>query len=604
MNFKDRIAFFNTNQKKEDNKQVPKKLPQNNEKESNINGKNKINEKVENKRSTENNETKQKDKLANGNIIINTVKLQTNSNTAKTLINGNIIKPTTDSNTIYSFANIINITNNQELGKKKEEKIEKENNIINLPKKENIKEKKLQNGPENNIQQIKGFNPIKNIEQSSTSKIGKLMDGKHPIYGSGKVGEITSRKDESKKLIVYNYPLNIEYSSNEESISILFVGQSGAGKSTFINAYVNHILGITCNDNIRYKLIFGDAKKERDQTQSQTDFITTYNVRSLKYKNKLFKLIDTPGAGDTRNENEKQLSKTEKDKKEKEFLAMYNKLFSEEIGQLNSIVFVVKASENRENEFQKKIVKNITDLFADDIGQNCLAILTFTDNDEVVPDAVQLMEKMDIFRKKTKKNEEWYFPVSSTSYFIPFKLGNPTEAFNFTEKAFENFTNKLLSLKVYLTKETQKNLELKNRQEKIIKILKENILENLLNKLIGLKNTEINLKQKIEECNKQQEEIEKIKTQVSQEVNLKNEIQRNYELHSNLRNQKLQDLENNKKAIESLKTKNSDLENKINILITQQQNAEKEKKEAKINKCNFKMILKQYKIKLIVQKML
>lgn len=137
-----------------------------------------------------------------------------------------------------------------------------------------------------------------------------------------------------------------------------------------------------------------------------------------------------------------------------------------------------------------------------------------------------------------------------------------------------------MSLKVYLTKETQKNLELKNRQEKIIKILKENILENLLNKLIGLKNTEINLKQKIEECNKQQEEIEKIKTQVSQEVNLKNEIQRNYELHSNLRNQKLQDLENNKKVIETLKTKNSDLENKINILITQQQNAEKEKKEA------------------------
>lgn len=46
--------------------------------------------------------------------------------------------------------------------------------------------------------------------------------------------------------------------------------------------------------------------------------------------------------------------KKKKDKKEKEFLAMYNKLFSEEIGQLNSIVFVVKASENRENEFQKK----------------------------------------------------------------------------------------------------------------------------------------------------------------------------------------------------------------------------------------------------------
>ena len=245
MNFKDRIAFFNANQKKEENKQPPKKMPPKNKKENNINGQNQLNERVENKPSAEKTETNQKDKLANGtdenkNIII----------TEKHQINAETIKP---------YTNTINIKNEKELGKKKEEKIEKENNIINLTKKED----------KNNNQQLKGFNRIKAIENSSSSKIGKLMDGKHPIYGSGKVDEIVSRKDESKKLIVYNYPLNIEYSSNEESISILFVGQSGAGKSTFINAYVNHILGITSNDNIRYKLIFGDAKKrKRSNTKS------------------------------------------------------------------------------------------------------------------------------------------------------------------------------------------------------------------------------------------------------------------------------------------------------------------------------------------------
>ena len=97
-------------------------------------------------------------------------------------------------------------------------------------------------------------------------------------------------------IFLYNYPLNIEYSAKEEPISILFVGQSGTGKSTFINAYVNHLLGITKNDNIRYKLILGDKQKEKDQTQSQTDKITIYNVRSLNplYKNRLFKLIDAP----------------------------------------------------------------------------------------------------------------------------------------------------------------------------------------------------------------------------------------------------------------------------------------------------------------------
>ena len=79
---------------------------------------------------------------------------------------------------------------------------------------------------------------------------------------------------------------------------------------------------------------------------------------------------------------------------------MYYDIFSKEIGQLNSITFVIKASENRENEFQKKIINNITNLFAGDIDKNCLAIMTHTDNFDLMPDAVQLLEKMDIFKKK------------------------------------------------------------------------------------------------------------------------------------------------------------------------------------------------------------
>ena len=441
-----------------------------------------------------------------------------------------------------------------------------------MPKEENKLNDKNQNSKEAN----RNNDLYQNFE---SSKIGKFINGKHPIYGSVKIDEIRGKKN---NLDIYNYPLNIEYSSKEETISILFVGQSGTGKSTFINAYINHLLDITSTDNIRYKIIFGDANKENDQTQSQTDYITIYNIRSPKYDNKVFQLIDTPGAGDTRNDNDKQISKLEKDKKEKEYLKMYTELFSKEIGKLNSIVFVVKSSENRENEFQKRVIKLITDLFADDVSQNCLAILTHTDNDEIVPNAVQLLEKMDIFKEKTKKNEEWYFPVSSTSYFIPFKIGagSTTEPmFKFTEKSFIDFTEKLLSLQVYYTKETKKNLELKNTQEKIIQILKNNILTHLLDNIKKLKDNQINLNKKIEECAKQEDEIDKIKTQIENEEKIKDEMQVNFEIHKKLKEQKQEELKKNKEIIESYNKKKEELEKGIEDLEKQQSKAEKEKKD-------------------------
>lgn len=332
---------------------------------------------------------------------------------------------------------------------------------------------------------------------------------------------------------------------------------------------------------MRYKLIFGDESKKNDQTKSQTDIITIYNIRSPKYNNKLFKLIDTPGAGDTRNDNEQQISKIDQDKKEKEFLTMYTNLFSKEIGQLNSITFVVKSSENRENEFQRKIIKSITNLFAGDVGQNCLAILTHTDNDEIVPDAVQLLKKMDIFKKK--KIEDWYFPVSSTSYFTPFKIGKPSVAetlFQFTEDSFINYTKKILSLIIYYTKQTKKNLELKEQQEKIIQILKDNILDNLLNKIKELKDNKNKLNEKIKECNDKEEEINQMKQQIDNEDRLRTEIDQNYQLYKSLKEQKEKDLKNNEDKINLLTNKKNSLEKEIGDLDIKKGQAENEKKEA------------------------
>ena len=366
----------------------------------------------------------------------------------------------------------------------------------------------------------------------------KITKVQHPIPGSVKIDEIKNIKNDSS-LNIYSYPLNIEYSLNEEAISILFIGPPGHGKSTFINTYVNHLLGISIDDNIRYKLTFGDTEKEKEQTLNKNNLISIYYVRSIKYGNKLFKLIDTHGDNIEEREGGKIIfSSYEKDEKEKQFFSMFKELCTERIGKLNSVVYVIKSSENRENEFQKKFIKNIINLFSRELRNNFLAISTFTDNDEI-PDAVRLLEKMDISKEKIKRNEEWYFSVSSVSYFFPFnkeKKHYRIEMFNFTEQAMENFTKKVLTLKPCLNKETQRIFNLLHLKNRIIQMLQEKIIVNYLNNRIKLKNIENNLRQKIEQCFHIEYEIKEREYKISNYLELKNEIKKHCDLLSENKN--------------------------------------------------------------------
>ena len=58
------------------------------------------------------------------------------------------------------------------------------------------------------------------------------------------------------KLDIYQYPI-IKLTPLEESKAaiVLIVGQTGSGKSTFINAFVNYLMDIELSDNFRYSLI-------------------------------------------------------------------------------------------------------------------------------------------------------------------------------------------------------------------------------------------------------------------------------------------------------------------------------------------------------------
>ena len=213
--FKSRIAFFN--QKKDDKKTENKKSNANQPTvQKAINSNIKPNEKLENggpkkvkEQNQKNNITKEEQKPKNLN------------NKDKDKEHANIINQN----------NKINISQpNKTVDSSK--KIDKKENAPPTKKETTrpvIKDDKDKG--QKNLKKEKVKNVVSSVN-SEASKIGKLTNGRHPVYGSKKIGEEIIEDD---KLDIYDYPLNIEYSSKEKSISILFVGQSGAGKTTFVD---------------------------------------------------------------------------------------------------------------------------------------------------------------------------------------------------------------------------------------------------------------------------------------------------------------------------------------------------------------------------------
>ncbi|CAF1199131.1 unnamed protein product [Rotaria sordida] len=152
-------------------------------------------------------------------------------------------------------------------------------------------------------------------------------------------------------------------SSTDEFINILLLGESGVGKSTFINAFANYLhfqsldeaqhekpiviipvsFIMTINDNFDEKIIkFGEIdsnENHNDKGQSVTQKCKSY-IFNISNEKKL-RFIDTPGFGDTRGNQQDNLNM------EEIFSFLHNisylngicLLFKPEILQLNSYFY-------------------------------------------------------------------------------------------------------------------------------------------------------------------------------------------------------------------------------------------------------------------------
>ena len=202
----------------------------------------------------------------------------------------------------------------------------------------------------------------------------KILSFSTPIRPGGRKVNHAVQLDESQNpggIIVKNLGSSgMKGLKNKEKV-ILVVGATGCGKSTWINALFNYVLGVKYEDDFRFKLVTDEGGKS--QAHSQTQHITTYTLHHMDGMAVDFTLtvVDTPGFGDTRGIQ-----------KDKDIEQQLRAIFDHKKGgidHIDAVGFVMQSSAARLTQTQKYIFNSILSLFGNDIGENIFLLFTFAD---------------------------------------------------------------------------------------------------------------------------------------------------------------------------------------------------------------------------------
>ena len=267
---------------------------------------------------------------------------------------------------------------------------------------------------------------------------------------------------------------------------ILIVGATGSGKTTLINAIVNHLFSVRYNDPFRYKLILDKEDGSGKQSESQTRSITAYTL----YHQDTFPLpfnltiIDTPGFGDTRG-IKRDIEITEQIK------IFFSTPGDKGIDHIDAVGFVTISSLARLTPTQQYIFDSILSLFGRDIEENIFLLLTFADGKNP-----QALEAIDVFGIQTncwfKFNNSVLFELQIKSETFSDDDGNFDEMFwKMGTKSCRDFLSKLSTVMPKSLFMTKSVLEMRNRIQLTIQKLQEEITSGL-NKLEQLKE-EVNI---------------------------------------------------------------------------------------------------------------
>jgi len=200
------------------------------------------------------------------------------------------------------------------------------------------------------------------------------------------------------------------HDSTKKYRTFLVLGETGVGKTTLLDAFVNYLTGMNYQDTWRYKLVNENHMKNKEGHHSQTTEITYYFINderpNIKDEDRIhIKIIDTPGFGDTGGiDADRRISEK------------FSKLFTEELDELDYILAVVKATESRWTNRSKFIYDQVQQMFGADALKRFVLMCTFADGGECLA-ATTMLPQLDCFCDQ-------YFTFNNSALYTPKRVGN------------------------------------------------------------------------------------------------------------------------------------------------------------------------------------
>ncbi|XP_017158718.1 septin-1-like [Poecilia reticulata] len=189
-----------------------------------------------------------------------------------------------------------------------------------------------------------------------------------------------------------------ERNLNKANRAILLVGETGAGKSSLVNALLNYAMGVKFEDDIWFQIVDEEKKK---QTTSLTSDVIIYQIFGYEDQILPFSLtiIDTPGYGDTRGiKHDAIVSERLLD------------LFAAEDGviEINAVALVMKASDNRLSDRLRYIFNSVMSLFGKNLENKIVVLITHSDGRKP-ENVLKALEKEGIRSAKNEEDEAVHF---------------------------------------------------------------------------------------------------------------------------------------------------------------------------------------------------